>query len=310
MRWWRRPRVTARPPTSPTSRRSIGRRPRSATPSPTRGSASTRSRPTTCPAIVTEVAARGFGANVVSRGEWAIARRAGLPNDRITLEGVGKTDADLRDAVRATSAGTRAARLGRPRIGRRGGGGDAPGASRGARHGRPATARRPRPAQPGRPRPRRSPSSRSAPVASKFGMTETEATGARRVARRERRWRAAAARDPPPRRLAAPCGRCLAGRGPSRPRGRRPATRGARNVRHARRRRRTSRSCRSTSRRPVPSASHARFPRCWRRSPRIGARPVSRSSPAGRWWPARAGSSRASSTSANGAVARSSSTRG
>ena len=49
--------------------------------------------------------AHGFGANVVSRGEWAIARRAGVPNDRITLEGIGKTDADLRAAVRATSAG-------------------------------------------------------------------------------------------------------------------------------------------------------------------------------------------------------------
>ena len=48
---------------------------------------------------------RGFGANVVSRGEWAVARRAGVPNGRITLEGVGKTDADLRDAVRATAAG-------------------------------------------------------------------------------------------------------------------------------------------------------------------------------------------------------------
>ena len=57
------------------------------------------------PEIVAEVTARGFGANVVSRGEWAVARRAGIPNGRITLEGVGKTDADLRDAVRATGAG-------------------------------------------------------------------------------------------------------------------------------------------------------------------------------------------------------------
>jgi diaminopimelate decarboxylase len=55
------------------------------------------------PEIVAEVTARGFGANVVSRGEWAIARRAGVPNGRITLEGVGKTDADLRDAVRASA---------------------------------------------------------------------------------------------------------------------------------------------------------------------------------------------------------------
>jgi diaminopimelate decarboxylase len=55
--------------------------------------------------IVGRVAALGFDANVVSRGEWAIARRAGLPNQRITLEGVGKTDADLRAAVRAAADG-------------------------------------------------------------------------------------------------------------------------------------------------------------------------------------------------------------
>ncbi len=47
----------------------------------------------------------GLGANVVSRGEWAIAARAGIPNERVTLEGVGKTDADLRAAVRAARAG-------------------------------------------------------------------------------------------------------------------------------------------------------------------------------------------------------------
>ena len=59
------------------------------------------------PAIVAAAArAAGGGANVVSRGEWAIARRAGIPNEAITLEGVGKSDADLREAVRATAAGT------------------------------------------------------------------------------------------------------------------------------------------------------------------------------------------------------------
>ena len=57
------------------------------------------------PGIVAAVAARGFGANVVSRGEWAIARKAGVPDDRITFEGIGKTDADLRAAVRATAPG-------------------------------------------------------------------------------------------------------------------------------------------------------------------------------------------------------------
>jgi diaminopimelate decarboxylase len=56
-------------------------------------------------AIVARVAALGFDANVVSRGEWAVARKAGLGNDRITLEGVGKTDADLRAALAAAAEG-------------------------------------------------------------------------------------------------------------------------------------------------------------------------------------------------------------
>ena len=47
----------------------------------------------------------GLGANVVSGGEWAIARRAGVPHDQITIEGIGKTDADLRRAVRQSAAG-------------------------------------------------------------------------------------------------------------------------------------------------------------------------------------------------------------
>ena len=47
----------------------------------------------------------GIGANVVSRGEWAAASRAGVPNGRITLEGIGKSDADLRGAVRAARDG-------------------------------------------------------------------------------------------------------------------------------------------------------------------------------------------------------------
>ncbi len=46
-----------------------------------------------------------IGANVVSRGEWAAAASAEVPNDRISLEGVGKTDADLREAVRAARVG-------------------------------------------------------------------------------------------------------------------------------------------------------------------------------------------------------------
>jgi diaminopimelate decarboxylase len=57
------------------------------------------------PAVIAAVVDRGFGANVVSRGEWALARRAGVPNDRITLEGIGKTPADLGAAVRAARDG-------------------------------------------------------------------------------------------------------------------------------------------------------------------------------------------------------------
>jgi diaminopimelate decarboxylase len=45
------------------------------------------------PALVARLAGLGFGANVVSRGEWALATRAGIPNADITLEGIGKTDA-------------------------------------------------------------------------------------------------------------------------------------------------------------------------------------------------------------------------
>ena len=55
--------------------------------------------------IVARISRLGFGANVVSRGEWAVASRAGLPNERITLEGIGKTDADLRAALRTAADG-------------------------------------------------------------------------------------------------------------------------------------------------------------------------------------------------------------
>jgi len=56
-------------------------------------------------AVVAEIGRLGLDANVVSRGEWAIATRAGFANDRITFEGVGKTDADLRAAIAASAAG-------------------------------------------------------------------------------------------------------------------------------------------------------------------------------------------------------------
>jgi len=58
-------------------------------------------------AVIAAVTApeHGLGANVVSRGEWAAARAAGVPNARITLEGIGKTDADLRAAVGSAASG-------------------------------------------------------------------------------------------------------------------------------------------------------------------------------------------------------------
>jgi diaminopimelate decarboxylase len=56
------------------------------------------------PAIVARLAALGLGANVVSRGEWAAATAAGVPNGKVTLEGIGKTTADLRAAVRAATS--------------------------------------------------------------------------------------------------------------------------------------------------------------------------------------------------------------
>lgn len=57
------------------------------------------------PAIVGRLGKLGPGANVVSRGEWSIARQAGIPNSRISLEGIGKTPADLRAVVRAADEG-------------------------------------------------------------------------------------------------------------------------------------------------------------------------------------------------------------
>jgi diaminopimelate decarboxylase len=57
------------------------------------------------PAIIARLGAFGLAANVVSSGEWAAARAAGIDNELITLEGIGKTDADLRAAVQAAAHG-------------------------------------------------------------------------------------------------------------------------------------------------------------------------------------------------------------
>lgn len=58
------------------------------------------------PAIIAAAAgAAGGGANAVSRGEWSLAVRAGLQNAGLTLEGIGKSEGDLRAAVRASAQG-------------------------------------------------------------------------------------------------------------------------------------------------------------------------------------------------------------
>lgn len=48
---------------------------------------------------------RGWGASVVSAGEWRYARTAGVPNASLAFEGIGKTDAQLGLAVTETAAG-------------------------------------------------------------------------------------------------------------------------------------------------------------------------------------------------------------
>ncbi len=55
--------------------------------------------------VVATLHGLSLGANVVSRGEWAIARQAGVPNARITFEGIGKTEDDLAAVVRAAARG-------------------------------------------------------------------------------------------------------------------------------------------------------------------------------------------------------------
>jgi diaminopimelate decarboxylase len=57
------------------------------------------------PAMVRRLARRGWGGNVVSAGEWRLARRAGLPNAAISFEGIGKTDQELRAVAGAALDG-------------------------------------------------------------------------------------------------------------------------------------------------------------------------------------------------------------
>jgi diaminopimelate decarboxylase len=57
------------------------------------------------PEVVALIAARGWGANCVSRGEILAARSAGVSNDRITLEGIGKGPEEFGEAIHAAVSG-------------------------------------------------------------------------------------------------------------------------------------------------------------------------------------------------------------
>ena len=57
------------------------------------------------PAVTALLAERGWGANVVSVGEWELARAAGVAAGRTTVEGIGKTDADLAAVVASAAEG-------------------------------------------------------------------------------------------------------------------------------------------------------------------------------------------------------------
>ena len=57
------------------------------------------------PAITSFLHGRGWGASVVSTGEWRHARAAGVANDAVAFEGIGKSDAQLGFAVTEAAAG-------------------------------------------------------------------------------------------------------------------------------------------------------------------------------------------------------------
>ncbi len=267
----------------------------------TPGSASIRSRQTTCRRSSPRLRRTGLGPMSSRAASGRPRPRAGLPNERITLEGIGKTPADLRAAARAARDGQplrwvaiespeEAAAL--AAIVRRGGGPRldvlyrlnpdvVPGDARG----------------PGRWRWR--------------VEVRDDGDGAGRSDRGGRRSGrpAASARHPPACRLAARRGRCVARRGS-------PGARGHGVVARLDRRRSTrstsgagSRS--STRRRPRPIP--ARFarelpPLLDAASRRIVDRPGSPSNRDATWWPAPAGWWPACCTSASAVDARSSST--
>ncbi len=58
------------------------------------------------PPLIRSLPGMGYGATAVSGGELALAQRAGFTAGLTTLEGIGKSPADLRRAVRMARAGT------------------------------------------------------------------------------------------------------------------------------------------------------------------------------------------------------------
>ena len=57
------------------------------------------------PAITSFLHGRGWGASVVSTGEWQHAGAAGVPNESVAFEGLGKTDPQLAFTVEEAAAG-------------------------------------------------------------------------------------------------------------------------------------------------------------------------------------------------------------
>ena len=203
---------------------------------------------------------------------------AGLPNERITLEGIGKTPADLRAAARAAADG-RPAALGRPRV------------ARGGRGAGPAVAA---PGGPGsrldvlyRLNPDVAPETLAGLAvgagASKFGMTETELGAA---------IEAGGGPDGPlrPRGIHLHVGSQLGAVDAWRDAVRKALAvaalwRGSiERLRHARRGRWLPGPRRSASRPRRPNGSPASCPRCSMPSPRTVDRPASRSSLDGPSW--------------------------
>ena len=237
------------------------------------------------PALVARLAARGFGANVVSRGEWALARRAGVTNASITFEGIGKTDADLRAAVRAAAAGEplrwvavesadEAAALAR-----------AIEAARRRAEGRATAGPELRVDALVRLNPSVEPETHAGLATgsrgSKFGVQPGRG-GRRHRGGRRRRRPGPLARAPPPRGIPARGDRRLARRRAARPRPARAAAGRDARLRHARRRRRDAGHAVAPGRaagRRAPSAARAAGPAGSRRATRAPRRPARSASP-------------------------------